>query len=94
MRETLEARLAGVAELRKVAEDEKLEKEESARKALAEQEAIMEKVVEESKTLQQAAEENSKVTTFSSSHGLDSNVKKWIRQLILLMLLDCSCGSF
>ncbi|PRQ26153.1 hypothetical protein RchiOBHm_Chr6g0291481 [Rosa chinensis] len=69
MRETLEARLTGVAELRKMAEDEKLEKEESARKALAEQEAIMEKVVEESKTLQQAAEENSKLREFLMDRG-------------------------
>ncbi|KAL6210523.1 hypothetical protein ACLB2K_015755 [Fragaria x ananassa] len=69
MRETLEARLAGVAELRKMAEDEKLEKEESARKALAEQEAIMEKVVEESRTLQQAAEENSKLREFLMDRG-------------------------
>ncbi|KAK9945373.1 hypothetical protein M0R45_010893 [Rubus argutus] len=69
MRETLEARLAGVAELRKMAEDEKLENEESARKALAEQEAIMEKVVEESKTLQQAAEENSKLREFLMNRG-------------------------
>ncbi|XP_050363769.1 uncharacterized protein LOC126782551 [Argentina anserina] len=69
MRETLEARLAGAAESRKMAENEKLEKEESARKALAEQEAIMEKVVEESKALQQAAEENSKLREFLMDRG-------------------------
>ncbi|KAK9945346.1 hypothetical protein M0R45_010866 [Rubus argutus] len=53
MRETLEARLAGNLH----------------GKALAEQEAIMEKVVEESKTLQQAAEENSKLREFLMNRG-------------------------
>lgn len=61
MRETLEERLDAATEARKVAEQDKLEKEESARTALAEQEAEMEKVVQESKVLQQEAEENSKV---------------------------------
>lgn len=61
MRQTLEVRLAAAEELRKAAEQEKLEKEESAGNALAEQGIIMEKVVLESKLLQQEAEENSKV---------------------------------
>lgn len=68
MRHTLEARVAAAEEVRKAAEQEKLEKEDSARNALAEQEAIMAKVVQESKLLQQEAEENSKVaTSFNSS---------------------------
>lgn len=61
MHHTLEARLAAAEEVRKAAELEKLEKEESVKNALAEQEAIMEKVVQESKLLQQEAEENAKV---------------------------------
>lgn len=64
MRETLEERLDAATEARKVAEQDKLEKEESARTALAEQEAEMEKVVQESKVLQQEAEENSKVCNY------------------------------
>lgn len=69
MRETLEERLDAAAEARRLAEQDKLEKEECARKALAEQEAEMEKVVQESKILQQEADENSKVTTVFSDHG-------------------------
>ncbi|KAH9729956.1 ELKS/Rab6-interacting/CAST family protein [Citrus sinensis] len=65
MRETLEARLAAAEDMRKEAEEEKFEKEESARASLAEQEVIMEKVVQESKLLQQQAEENSKVATYT-----------------------------
>ncbi|PPE01317.1 hypothetical protein GOBAR_DD01643 [Gossypium barbadense] len=69
MHQTLEARQAAAKELMKAAEQEKLEKEESALNALAEQEAIMLKVVQESETLQQEAEENSKVA-FISVHPL------------------------
>lgn len=65
MRETLEARVAAAEDMRKEAEEEKFEKEESARASLAEQEVIMEKVVQESKLLQQQAEENSKVATYT-----------------------------
>jgi len=61
MRQSLESRLAAAEMLRKAAELEKLEKEESAKLALLEQEAMMEKVVQESRRLQQEAEENSKV---------------------------------
>lgn len=61
MRGSLEIRLAAALEMKKTAEQEKKEKEDSALKALAEQEANMEKVVQESKLLQQEAEENSKV---------------------------------
>lgn len=63
MRGSLETRLAAALEIINAAEQEKQEKEGSARKAFAEQEAIMEKVVQESKLLQQEAEENSKVTS-------------------------------
>ncbi|KAG8473930.1 hypothetical protein CXB51_033662 [Gossypium anomalum] len=69
MHQTLVARQAAAKELMKAAEQEKLEKEESALNALAEQEAIMLKVVQESETLQQEAEENSKVA-FISVHPL------------------------
>ncbi|XP_065861176.1 uncharacterized protein [Euphorbia lathyris] len=69
MDQTLEARLAAAYELKKTAEMQKLEKEESARSALAEQEAIMEKVVQESKILQQEAEENSKLREFLVDRG-------------------------
>ncbi len=62
MHQTLEVRLAAAEELRRTAEKQKLEKEESARNAYAEQEVIMEKVVQESKFLQQEAEENFRVT--------------------------------
>lgn len=61
MRQTLESRLTAAEELRKAAEQEKMEKEMTARSALAEQEIIMEKVVQESKILQKQAEENAKV---------------------------------
>lgn len=61
MRETLEIRLAAALEMKTTAELERKEKEDSALKVLTEQEAIMEKVVQESKLLQEEAEENSKV---------------------------------
>ncbi|KAJ7977438.1 Ubiquitin system component Cue [Quillaja saponaria] len=69
MHHTLEARLAAAEDLRKKAEQEKLEKEESARNVLAEQEAIMEKVVHESMQLKQEAEENSKLREFLMDRG-------------------------
>ncbi|KAJ0113387.1 hypothetical protein Patl1_03430 [Pistacia atlantica] len=69
MRETLEGRLAVAEEVRKAAEEEKLQKEESARSSLAEVEAIMENVVQESKVLQQDAEENSKLREFLMDRG-------------------------
>ncbi|CAH2039040.1 unnamed protein product [Thlaspi arvense] len=69
MRGTLEIRLAAALEMKKDAEQEKKEKEETALKALAEQEAIMEKVVQESKLLQQEAEENSKLREFLMDRG-------------------------
>lgn len=62
MRGVLETRLAAALVIKNIAEQIKQEKEGSARKALAEQEVIMDKVVQESKLLQQEAEENSKVT--------------------------------
>lgn len=71
---TLEARLAAAEEVRKAAELEKLEKEESAKNALAEQEAIMKKVVQESKLLQQEAEENAKVATLNSIDPSKQNI--------------------
>ncbi|KAF8015275.1 hypothetical protein BT93_H0931 [Corymbia citriodora subsp. variegata] len=69
MHEALESRLAAAEEVMKAAENEKLEKEELARSALAEQEAIMEKVVQESKVLQEEAEENSKLREFLMEKG-------------------------
>ncbi|XP_068492668.1 uncharacterized protein [Phaseolus vulgaris] len=69
MRQILEARLAAAEELRKAAENEKLEKEESARKALAEEEKLVEKVLHESGRLQQEAEENSKLREFLMDRG-------------------------
>ncbi|XP_068338382.1 uncharacterized protein [Pyrus communis] len=66
---TLEERLDAAAEARRLAEQDKLEKEECAWKALAEQEAEVEKVVQESKILQQQAEENSKLREFLMDRG-------------------------
>lgn len=65
MHTTLKSRMAAVEAMLKTLEDEKLAKEEHAQKALAEQEALMEKVVQESRILQQEANENSKVTNHS-----------------------------
>lgn len=48
-----------------IAKLEKLEREELAHKALREQELIMDAIVEESKKLQQEAEENSKVSYYA-----------------------------
>ena len=64
MRQTLKSRLAAAEELMKTAELEKLEKEEAAQNALVEQEIIMAKVVQESKILQKAPEENAKLREF------------------------------
>ena len=61
MRHSLEARLTSAEKEMKAAEQEKLEKEETARNLLNHQNGIMEKVVQESKILNEAAEENSKV---------------------------------
>lgn len=69
MREALESRRVAAEEAMKAAEIEKQEKEEAARSALAEQEAIMEVVVQESKVLQQEAEENSKLREFLMEKG-------------------------
>ncbi|KAG7652910.1 hypothetical protein ISN44_As01g002340 [Arabidopsis suecica] len=69
MRGSLEIRLAAALEMKKTAEQEKKNKEDSALKALAEQEANMEKVVQESKLLQQEAEENSKLREFLMDRG-------------------------
>ncbi|KAK4281138.1 hypothetical protein QN277_012664 [Acacia crassicarpa] len=69
MSQSLQVRLAAAEELRKAAEQEKFEKEESARKALAEQEAIMERVVQESRRLQQEAEENTRLREFLIDRG-------------------------
>ncbi|XP_041022616.1 uncharacterized protein LOC121263657 isoform X1 [Juglans microcarpa x Juglans regia] len=66
---TLEARVATAEELRKAAEQERIEKEESAQNALAVQEAIMEKVVQESKMLEDEAEENSRLREFLMDRG-------------------------
>ncbi|KAL2900613.1 Exosome complex component Rrp42 [Bienertia sinuspersici] len=66
---TLEARLAASEEERITAEKEMLEKKEIARGALVEQELIMEKVVQESKLLQQEAEENAKLRDFLMEKG-------------------------
>ncbi|XP_043722567.1 uncharacterized protein LOC122669781 isoform X2 [Telopea speciosissima] len=69
MRQTLEIRLAAAEEEIKMAKQEKLEKEKLARVDLAEQELAMERVVEESKRLQQQAEENSKLRDFLMDRG-------------------------
>ncbi|KAK9139628.1 hypothetical protein Scep_009309 [Stephania cephalantha] len=70
MRQALEARLVAAKEIRKVVEQEKLDKEESARRYFAEQQDLMEKVVQESKQLQLEAEENSKLREFLMDRGL------------------------
>ncbi|KAG7967455.1 hypothetical protein I3843_08G100100 [Carya illinoinensis] len=66
---TLEARVATAEELRKAAEQERIEKEESAQNALAIQEAIMQKVIQESKMLEDKAEENSRLREFLMDRG-------------------------
>ncbi|KAL1216533.1 hypothetical protein V5N11_030174 [Cardamine amara subsp. amara] len=69
MRETLEIRLTAALEMKTTAELEKKEKEDSALKVLTELEFIMEKVVQESKLLEQEAEENSKLREFLMDRG-------------------------
>ncbi|KAL2507730.1 hypothetical protein Fot_31377 [Forsythia ovata] len=69
MRQTLEMRLAAAENVIKSAEQEKVERENSARKALANQELVMEKVVQESKKLKQQAEENAKLREFLVDRG-------------------------
>ncbi|KAJ8622637.1 hypothetical protein MRB53_031166 [Persea americana] len=61
MRQNLEARLAVADAERAAAERGKLDKEEFARRALAKQTVIKDKAVQESKNLQQAAEDNAKL---------------------------------
>ncbi|KAK9142687.1 hypothetical protein Syun_012087 [Stephania yunnanensis] len=51
MRQALETRLVAAEQIRKVVEQEKLDKEESARRYFAKQQDLMEKVVQESKQL-------------------------------------------
>lgn len=67
MQQTLQERLAAAEAEKVAAEKEKLENEESARKALDEQVVIMDRVVQESKKLQEEAQENSKVIVIESS---------------------------
>ncbi|KAI4340226.1 hypothetical protein MLD38_025085 [Melastoma candidum] len=69
MSKTMECRIAEANELRIAAEEEKQKKEAAARAALNEQETMMEKVVQESKILQEAAEENSKLRDFLMDRG-------------------------
>ncbi|XP_010481831.1 PREDICTED: uncharacterized protein LOC104760580 [Camelina sativa] len=69
MRGSLQIRLAAALEMKKTAEQEKKERDDSALKLLAEQETNMEKVVQESKHLQQEAEENSKLREFLMDRG-------------------------
>ncbi|KAL2485856.1 hypothetical protein Adt_30612 [Abeliophyllum distichum] len=69
MRQTLEMQLAAAENVIKSAEQEKVERENSARKALANQELVMEKVVQESKKLKQQAEENAKLREFLVDRG-------------------------
>lgn len=67
MQQTLQERLAAAEAEKVAAEMEKLENEESARKALDEEVVIMDRVVQESKNLQEEAQENSKVIVIESS---------------------------
>lgn len=67
MQQTLQERLAAAEAEKVAAEKEKLENEEFARKALDEQVVIMDRVVQESKKLQEEAQENSKVIVIESS---------------------------
>ncbi|KAL5701706.1 hypothetical protein ACHQM5_027017 [Ranunculus cassubicifolius] len=69
MRQSLESRLAAAEEIMKQADQDRLNKEESARKALTEQENVMDNVVQESKRLQSEAEENSKLRDFLMDRG-------------------------
>ncbi|KAL9236030.1 hypothetical protein vseg_010743 [Gypsophila vaccaria] len=69
MRKSLQERLAVVEEQKRAAEKETFDKQEIAQRALAEQELIMDKVVQESKLLQQEAEENAKLRDFLMEKG-------------------------
>ncbi|XP_047962388.1 uncharacterized protein LOC125207191 [Salvia hispanica] len=69
MQQTLEVRLTEAQNVIKYAELEKTEKENAAMKALTEQELIMEKVLQESKILNQQAEDNSKLREFLVDRG-------------------------
>ncbi|XP_017253053.1 uncharacterized protein LOC108223359 isoform X1 [Daucus carota subsp. sativus] len=69
IRQALEVRLVSAEEEIKEAESEKLNKEESALRILAHEESNMEKVVQESKILEQQAEENSKLREFLVDRG-------------------------
>ncbi|XP_068659425.1 intracellular protein transport protein uso1-like isoform X2 [Aristolochia californica] len=69
IRENLNTRLAEAEALKATAEQEKLQKEESARKALIEQELLMDIVVQESKKIQEEAEENAKLRDFLVDRG-------------------------
>lgn len=61
MQQTLKARLAEAQNVIKSAEEEKVEKKNAAMKSLTELELIKEKVLQESKSLNQQAEDNAKV---------------------------------
>ncbi|KAH7676949.1 UBA-like protein [Dioscorea alata] len=67
--ETLKERLTTAKKEIAAAEQEKLEKERLAQKALSEQEQLMDAIVQESKALQQQAEENSKLREFLMERG-------------------------
>ncbi|CAL1412231.1 unnamed protein product [Linum trigynum] len=69
MHRALEERLAAAGELLAEAEKQKQEKVASAREALSEEQSIMEKVVQESRILKEAAEENSKLREFLMDRG-------------------------
>ncbi|KAM7256981.1 hypothetical protein ACFE04_012722 [Oxalis oulophora] len=69
MHEALDARYTEAVKLVQAFGKEKLEREESAQSLLVEQEDIMEKVVQESITLGQEAEENSKLRDFLIERG-------------------------
>lgn len=61
MQQTLKVRLAEAQNVIKSAEQEKIEKENAAMKSLTELELVKEKVLQESKSLNQLAEDNAKV---------------------------------
>ncbi|XP_074312169.1 uncharacterized protein LOC141647750 [Silene latifolia] len=69
MRKNLAERLAIAEEQKRASEKEMFEKQAIALGALAEQEVIMEKVVQDSKLLQQEAEENAKLRDFLMEKG-------------------------
>jgi hypothetical protein len=67
--QSLEARLAAATDEIARAEKVRIEREESAQRALKEQEEMMIAIVEESKKLQQEAEENTKLRDFLVERG-------------------------